>query len=1004
MKKTDHPKVTSLFGASALNRFSPRLTFALCTAIYLSALLDSPSLAQTPVKLPPEASTGAVMLSPFEVSIDKDTGYQAGNTLSGSRFDAPLKDTAAAITGFTKVFLSDFRANSLEDMTAYSPNLMIDIQDRTPAATPSFMGGANGTEGRIRARGLPVGTALDFFETLMPTDNYRVDRVELAVGPNSILFGFANPGGLATTTTKKANFFRTNTSLLGEYGSWGRQRYELDHNQILIPQKLSLRLYGVSEDADGWRRYDFRKNSAGTASLRFDPWKNTKVVANYENGQLVTHITRPWNAQDLFSLWRTSGSPIKDANDFVNADRSLGLSRTTATGYVYVGGPGSSTAPFIFGTSNANNFRVLESQYEDLSVAAINQAGFTLVTPSLLPYNVSAYGPGSTRDSNYDRTFVRIEQKLGTNGILELAFNQEKTTGKVITPGGTSVVLNGDPNSVLPNPNGSSATIANPNAGKMYMSAPWGGDHGFFANRVFRATLGWNWDLGPKFGKHMISALAERGNLEQWRYGWAEILVDDKNLPIFNQALPENSTNRLTRRHYVTPGNFSTYFAGNGQDPVKTTINGTTYHNAVVNTDLGGGDVKRAINSIMFATQSRFWNNRIVVTAGGRIDALQFDLLNGARLPASDARVVSREMVANEWAFNSSVASTYKWRPQSGTLGGVFHVNRFVSVFGNYGSSASQPTFNAINLATRGLNGPSKGVTHDYGFMLNLLQDKAYLRVTTYETSRANWDSIVLSADPMNVVTPINRVITALQQTGRLTTDEFNAHLLPGGVRLLHDIDSKGYEASLGFNPNRNFTAQLNFSKTTSAYSNINLGFEDWFAGESAFLLQKAGAAVVQTTSGLTVQQELSAMPQLMADGRDFYAFAFGERPYKANASGRYTFTNGTLNGLFVGAGARWQSKPKNGRLITGRQANGNAIYGSAVYGPEDFKMDCFFGYKKPFQIRNRKTELSLQLNVRNVTDEDEVMPLRYNNKFSGLSRTQLFDPRNYRLTVGLDF
>jgi hypothetical protein len=47
----------------------------------------------------------------------------------------------------------------------------------------------------------------------------------------------------------------------------------------------------------------------------------------------------------------------------------------------------------------------------------------------------------------------------------------------------------------------------------------------------------------------------------------------------------------------------------------------------------------------MFATQSRFWNNRIVITAGGRIDALQFDMMNGARMPASDARVVSREIL-----------------------------------------------------------------------------------------------------------------------------------------------------------------------------------------------------------------------------------------------------------------------------------------------------------------------------------------------------------------------
>jgi len=81
----------------------------------------------------------------------------------------------------------------------------------------------------------------------------------------------------------------------------------------------------------------------------------------------------------------------------------------------------------------------------------------------------------------------------------------------------------------------------------------------------------------------------------------------------------------------------------------------------------------------------------------------------------------------------------------------------------------------------------------------------------------------------------------------------------------------------------------VNFSRTTSTYSNINLGFEDWFAGESKVLLVPTGAAAVVTTSGSTVRQELDALPQAVADGRDYYGFKFGERPYKANASAKYT-------------------------------------------------------------------------------------------------------------------
>ncbi len=210
-------------------------------ALMSSCFVSNMALGQQKATAPNE--TDIVTLSPFEVNTSTDVGYQAGNTLSGSRLDTSLKDTAAAVHSFTKEFLADFRLSNLDDMTAYAPNVMIDIQDRTPAATPSFLGGANTIEGRIRARGLPVSPAFDFFETLMPTDSYRAERFELAVGPNSILFGFANPGGLYSTTTKKADFLRTRSAIETEFGTWDRSRYTVDHNQVLIPKKLALRVY-----------------------------------------------------------------------------------------------------------------------------------------------------------------------------------------------------------------------------------------------------------------------------------------------------------------------------------------------------------------------------------------------------------------------------------------------------------------------------------------------------------------------------------------------------------------------------------------------------------------------------------------------------------------------------------------------------------------------------------------------------------------------------------------
>src|SRR5688572_22690492 len=47
------------------------------------------------------AKEEVVTLSPFQVETSRDIGYQAQNTLSGSRLNTPLKDTAAPVTVFT---------------------------------------------------------------------------------------------------------------------------------------------------------------------------------------------------------------------------------------------------------------------------------------------------------------------------------------------------------------------------------------------------------------------------------------------------------------------------------------------------------------------------------------------------------------------------------------------------------------------------------------------------------------------------------------------------------------------------------------------------------------------------------------------------------------------------------------------------------------------------------------------------------------------------------------
>ncbi len=62
-------------------------------------------------------------LSPFSVDVSGDVGYAAQNTLAGSRLNSRLKDTPAALSVYTKEFMSDISADSVEEALDYAVNL-----------------------------------------------------------------------------------------------------------------------------------------------------------------------------------------------------------------------------------------------------------------------------------------------------------------------------------------------------------------------------------------------------------------------------------------------------------------------------------------------------------------------------------------------------------------------------------------------------------------------------------------------------------------------------------------------------------------------------------------------------------------------------------------------------------------------------------------------------------------------------------------------------------------
>jgi outer membrane receptor protein involved in Fe transport len=181
--------------------------------VLLGITLTPPLVAQrtvAPATSPAEETV--IVLSPFEVSAETETGYSAATTLAGNRLNTELRDIGNAVTVVTSQFLRDIGATNNATLLQYTTNTEVgSIQG-------NFAGLGDGAQlnetarfrnpnANTRVRGLAAAdNSRDYFLTDIPWDGFNVDRVDLQRGPNSIMFGQGSPAGLINTSTQGAAF------------------------------------------------------------------------------------------------------------------------------------------------------------------------------------------------------------------------------------------------------------------------------------------------------------------------------------------------------------------------------------------------------------------------------------------------------------------------------------------------------------------------------------------------------------------------------------------------------------------------------------------------------------------------------------------------------------------------------------------------------------------------------------------------------------------------------
>ena len=934
-----------------------------------AAMLAAQTAPAAPAPKPAE-SAEAVQLSPFEVRPEDDSGYQAANTTSGSRLNSKLKDTPAAVSPFTKEFLSDIGATDLESMLAYATNVEREVEDSTNGFNNPPGRDSTGNDFRFRVRGVAGSSSVNYAQSAVPVDLYNIERAEMASGPNSILFGLGAPGGTVALSSKFAQLRRTTTNAKSVVGSWDYFRHELDHNQVLIRGKLGLRLLGLYQDAKGWRKWDFNEQRRLTAAFSYQPWANTAIRGSYQGGNSANNISLPWNATDSVTSWLAAGRPTAEG---------AAIPSTTA-----------------FGTGNRYTFFTQDNAVFNLRSELFSQRApsNTLVSPALMGYAYNLTGPGGVRTQNFNEWQFKIEQRFSRTVVAEFAYFHN--VNRILTRGNVNpnVFLTGDPNPNIPTH--TLAVVPNPRVRQLYLEDNWSRDPFKDRNEIYRLSASWEPNFGKWLGRHRFAGLAELTRQDRVRRWQNEILIDQNNLAISNSANPEGAANQPWRRRYVTEGQFETYFAG---DPTQTipsfTIGANTYRSHYASRTRSNSHTIQEAHSLMFAAQSFWLKDRLVTTVGYRVDPIEFQTYDQARITdPRDPRYTSGRFALNEWDFNGDIAVN-KYRPKTFSAGAVLHVLPRLSVFYNESRNSGTPRLDRTILPTGKTPPPTEGLGHDVGLMIDVLgDDRLFFRFGAYETRQTKDAAIIPDGLSVNTSASLGgaamlNIYNALLNARRITQAQYDDELKFYNAATI-DAVTTGWEAEFIANPTKALTLRLGVSfserKRENFFSEVYAYFAEW---EPKWRAAAAGDATLLAT----VNQQLATAHDNIDDMAALQNSGFGTRPYKANLTARYRFTDGKLKGAFIGGAGRFQSR----NLTRISQIDGREIWGT----PTLFA-DSFAGYR--FTLPGRKIPMNVQLNIRNMFNSYLVGVGRLNAQENGYLRVYLNEPRNYRLTIGADF
>ncbi|HEU5081684.1 MAG TPA: TonB-dependent receptor [Opitutaceae bacterium] len=925
---------------SSLPSAFPRLVLCGVLAATLESFAQTaPTPATAPATSAASAPTDAestVVLSPFEVNAARDYGYTATSALAGGRTNTALKDTPAAISVFTRQFLDDINATDFRTAAEWAVNAIPDYNsNQSPFGDYA-----------INLRGLGSSyPSRNYFLWYIDGDSYNTDRFEFARGPNGVLFGDGNIGGVTTTWTKRAQTDRAFRRVEGRADTYGGYRVSADINQP-ISENFALRFDSLYDRGMGWRdgSANIRTGDYLTGTWRVD--ERTNFTFEVEIGRRDTNVY-PTNYIDASSNW---DGTIPNGT---KPPQSSGLS-AVGTYYLYI--PAVPQA----GYTNWAGTYVMSGSGVALQPDPRSDIPRIVGLPSR-EFNLQP--PDSRVGLKYYTYSAFLDHRFGDNLYAQIAYNRSRNQRESF---GSETLLQEyriDVNKTLPNGQ------PNPKFGVPYTDTQRNTQNQSNLVDDLRGLVTYGFDV--KGWNQRISLIGgERRDLFDY---WQKRLFRTNGT---NPNFGASDNQYRERRYWDEPGSYD--FGGPPILPGYTFDYEPTFllHQ------------RKFLDYVQLASTSKFFNDRLTVILGVRYDHFHQTQKSSSGIAPDPVTglprlggVIYQPGKAPVGVVGGKTVTDVS--PVSKNAGAVYFLNNWLGVYGNYSQTFAPPGAGE-SLIDGQPPGISRSEGYDAGFKLELLGGKISGTIDYYDTRQTD------RLDFRNTrQTEINRIWSNLGRNELATV----------AYRDTQTYDGTGYEFDFTANVTRNLAILFNFALPETKALNLRPGLNAYYNEHIAEW--KAAAADANNPAHQQIQADIDAIASDLSGAVPGVTLN-NTYKYTGNIYATYTFNNGALKGFQVGAGGNFRGRSKIGNTLT---SPFDYVYGDsyAVYSAHIGYSHRFGRVTNRFQL-NVSNLFDEDKLIYTGTQDYRVGGLSSNPLIRVPSAFRYIDPRRITFTTSFDF